>query len=336
MLLRRGLLVTRGPLLSLASNWTPQRPRAARTSVSSSMADPSPAASKKVKMAICQLLVTADKEENIKCARKAIEDAAKQGSSIVVLPEMWNCPYSNDSFPTYAEEVPSPGPDSPVAPATSTSPSVSMMADVSRQCGVTLVGGSIPECSNGKLYNTCCVFGSRGSLLGKHRKTHLFDIDIPGKIRFMESDTLTAGDKLTVVDTDVGRLGIGICYDIRFPEMALLYAKAGVQIIVYPGAFNTTTGPAHWEVVQRARAVDCQLFVVTCSPARQEGAGYQAWGHSTAVGPFGEVLATCGHEQATVFVELDLAQVERRRENMPFMRQRRADLYSLTGEAAKP
>ena len=107
------------------------------------------------------------------------------------------------------------------------------------------------------------------------RKTHLFDIDIPGKITFKESLTLTPGQGPTVVDTDAGRLGIGICYDMRFPELAQIYAQRGAQLIVYPGAFNTTTGPLHWELLQRARAVDNQLFVASCSPARNPTSGYQ-------------------------------------------------------------
>ncbi|GFH27150.1 omega-amidase [Haematococcus lacustris] len=117
-----------------------------------------------------------------------------------------------------------------------------------------------------------------------------------------------------------GRLGIGICYDIRFPEMAMVYAQQGCQLLVYPGAFNTTTGPLHWELLLRARAVDNQLFVAACSPARNPGSSYQAtaalavalgdtagqaWGHSTVVGPFAEVLATTGHEEDMVFADMD-------------------------------
>uniref|UniRef100_A0A453IWL3 CN hydrolase domain-containing protein n=1 Tax=Aegilops tauschii subsp. strangulata TaxID=200361 RepID=A0A453IWL3_AEGTS len=107
-----------------------------------------------------------------------------------------------------------------------------MMSDVARSLQITLVDGK---------------------LKGKHRKVHLFDIDIPGKITFQESKTLTAGQDLTIVDTDVGRIGIGICYDIRFQELAMLYAARGAHLLCYPGAFNMTTGPLHWELLQRAR-----------------------------------------------------------------------------------
>lgn len=272
----------------------------------------------KVKIALCQLHVTGNKEENLANAYNNIKEAAANGAELVVLPEMFNCPYSNDSFPNYAEDI-EHGP----------SPSVDMLSQAAAACKVVLVAGSLPERSNGKLYNTCCVFGADGKLLAKHRKVHLFDIDIPGKMTFKESLTLTPGESVTVVDTPIGRLGIGICYDIRFPELAMLYAARGVQLIVYPGAFNTVTGPLHWELLQKARAVDNQLFVAACSPARNPSASYQAWGHSTVVGPFGEILGTTGHEPTIVYADLDFAQLEERRQNMPLTQQKRYDLYCL-------
>ncbi|GAB2285904.1 Omega-amidase, chloroplastic [Dionaea muscipula] len=272
------------------------------------------------KIGLCQLFVTADKERNIVHAKKAIEEAAGKGAKLVLLPEIWNSPYSNDSFPVYAEDIDAGG---------SASPSTAMLSQVSRALNITIVGGSIPERSGDKLYNTCCVFDTDGTLKAKHRKIHLFDIDIPGKITFQESKTLTAGETPTVVDTAVGRIGIGICYDIRFQELAILYAARGVHLICYPGAFNMTTGPLHWELLQRARAADNQLYVATCSPARDAGSGYVAWGHSTLVGPFGEVLATTEHDEAIVIADIDYTTIESRRTNLPLGKQRRGDLYQL-------
>ncbi|PWZ57741.1 Omega-amidase, chloroplastic [Zea mays] len=274
----------------------------------------------KFKVALCQLSVTADKNRNIAHARAAIEKAASEGAKLVLLPEIWNGPYSNDSFPEYAEDIEAGG---------DAAPSFSMMSEVARSLQVTLVGGSIAERSGNNLYNTCCIFGSDGKLKGKHRKIHLFDIDIPGKITFKESKTLTAGHYPTVVDTDVGRIGIGICYDIRFQELAMLYAARGAHLLCYPGAFNMTTGPLHWELLQRARATDNQLFVATCGPARDTSAGYVAWGHSTLVGPFGEVIATTEHEETTIIAEIDYSLIEQRRQFLPLQHQRRGDLYQL-------
>lgn len=156
---------------------------------------------------------------------------------------------------------------------------------------------------------------------------HLFDIDIPGKITFKESDTLTAGSALTLVRTPVGCLGIGICYDVRFAEMAMVYAAQGAQMLIYPGAFNRVTGPAHWELLLRARAVDNQCYVAGCGPACVPESGFEAWGHSTIVGPFAEVLAAAGDGPETVMAEVDYAQVETRRANIPVRTQKRFDLY---------
>lgn len=298
----------------MASSFKPEQAR-----VPSSLKPPSPPISK-FKIALCQLSVTADKVRNIAHARKAIEEAAQKGARLVVLPEIWNSPYSNDCFPMYAEDIDAGG---------DASPSTSMLSEVSRVLKITIVGGSIPERFGDQLYNTCCVFDTEGRLIAKHRKIHLFDIDIPGKITFKESKTLTAGESPTVVDTEVGRIGIGICYDIRFQELAVLYAARGAHLLCYPGAFNMTTGPLHWELLQRARAVDNQLYVATCSPARDAGAGYVAWGHSTLVGPFGEVLATAEHDEEIIIAEIDYSSIELRRTNLPLEKQRRGDLYQL-------
>ena len=247
-----------------------------------------------------------------------MQQAAAAGATLVMLPEMWNCPYSNDSFPAFAEDV-----------SSGYAPSYAFMSEAARENSVVLVGGSIPERVGNNLFNTCFIFGKSGKLLGRHRKLHLFDIDIPGKITFKESETLTPGDLPTVVDTDVGRIGVGICYDIRFPELATLYASRGAQMLLYPGAFNMTTGPAHWELLQRARAVDNQVWVAMCSPARDESGAYVAWGHSSVVSPFGEVVATTEHGAGIVYADVDLSEVEVRRQNMPMRHQKRSDLYAL-------
>jgi omega-amidase len=166
---------------------------------------------------------------------------------------------------------------------------------------------------------------------------HLFDIDIPGGITFKESDTLTSGSAVTVVDTPFGKLGVGICYDLRFSELSLLMREMGASLLVFPGAFNTVTGPVHWELLQRARALDTQSFVLTASPARapvgsigyQGAAPYQAWGHSSVVGPWGDVQATTGHEPAIVRHTLDLTRIAEVRQSIPISKQRRLDLYVL-------
>ncbi|CAL8255402.1 unnamed protein product [Merluccius merluccius] len=158
---------------------------------------------------------------------------------------------------------------------------------------------------------------------------HLFDIDVPGKIRFQESETLSPGSAFSVFETPFCKVGVGICYDIRFAEMAQLYSKMGCELLVYPGAFNMTTGPAHWELLQRARALDNQLYVATASPARDETSSYIAWGHSTVVNPWGEVISSTGSEEAVVYAEIDLQYLADVRQQIPVTVQRRDDLYAV-------
>lgn len=273
-------------------------------------------------VALCQFNVCSDKAVNIKTCSDALDSVGD--ASLVVLPEIWNSPYATNAFPRYAEPVPSVG----GTVNEKTSPSVALLVTKAKEHGKWIVGGSVPEIDGSFIYNTCVVVDASGNIVAKHRKTHLFDINVPGKITFKESDSLTQGQAATIVDTPWGKVGVGICYDIRFPEYAILLRKMGARFLVYPGAFNMTTGPAHWELLQRARAVDNQLYVMACSPARDpSGEGYQAWGHSTVVSPWGDIVATTDEKPAIVHAELDLTAIDTMRENIPCWQQKRKDLY---------
>ncbi|XP_064413416.1 omega-amidase NIT2 [Latimeria chalumnae] len=269
----------------------------------------------KFRLALVQLLVSPVKADNLSKARGMVRLAAQQGAKVVALPECFNSPYGTKYFGEYAEKIPGE--------------STRMLSEVAKECEIYLIGGSIPEEDGGKLYNTCAVFGPDGTMLLKHRKIHLFDIDVPGKIRFQESETLSSGSSFSVFETAYCKVGVGICYDIRFPELAQVYAKEGCQLIVYPGAFNMTTGPAHWELLQRGRALDNQVYVATASPARDEAASYVAWGHSTTVNPWGEVIAKAGSEETIIYAEIDLQYLAEVRQQMPLQAQKRHDLYSV-------
>lgn len=291
-----------------------------------SLASP-PAPSGTCRVAVCQLLCGSDKTANLETATAAIREAARNKANIVVLPECWNSPYATDKFPEYAEPVPKRM--SELDPARHVSSAA--MSAVARETGVYLVGGSIPERdeASGRVYNTCVAYGPDGEVLAVHRKMHLFDIDIPGRITFRESDTLSAGSELALFDTPWGRIGLGICYDMRFPHLAMLLRQAGAAMLIYPGAFNTTTGPAHWELLLRARALDAQAFVAGVSPARNPASAYQAWGHSTVVSPWGEVLATTDEGPAIQYADLRMARVAEVRAQIPVSQQVRSDVYSL-------
>jgi omega-amidase len=184
-----------------------------------------------------------------------------------------------------------------------------------------------------KYYNTSLVFSPTGSLIATHRKTHLFDIDIPGKITFRESDVLSPGNKVTIFDIpEYGKIGLAICYDIRFPELAMIAARKGCFLLVYPGAFNTTTGPLHWSLQARARAMDNQVYVALCSPARDMDATYHAWGHSMVVDPNAAVMAETEEKEDIVYGELDEKKLDETRTNIPIYTQRRFDVYPDVSE----
>jgi predicted amidohydrolase len=266
------------------------------------------------------MTVVPDKFANLETAREMICAAARRGAALAVLPEMFNCPYDNSLFRDYAEPLPGGATDA-------------MLADAARTEGMWLVGGSIPELDpvTGRVYNSCGVYDPRGELVARHRKLHLFDVDLPGGVTFQESATLSAGNTLTVVPTPLLTLGVAICYDLRFPELSRLMALRGAELLVFPGAFNQVTGPAHWELLLRARAVDNQVFVAGVSPALNPGASYHAWGHSALVDPWGTVVAAASLGPELVVATIDRQRLRQVREQLPLLRHRRRDLYRVSG-----
>ncbi|KAJ4396579.1 Omega-amidase nit3 [Gnomoniopsis smithogilvyi] len=287
----------------------------------------SPLLKKPVKLACVQLASGTDKAANLSHAREKVLEAATTGAKIIVLPECFNSPYGCDYFPSYAEQL------TPYPPSAEQSPSYHALSAMAKETGTYLIGGSIPEAveedgESKKYYNTSLVFGPKGELLATHRKVHLFDIDIPGKITFRESDVLSPGNKLTIVDLpEYGKVGVAICYDIRFPELGTIAARKGCFALVYPGAFNLTTGPLHWKLLGQGRAVDNQVYVVMCSPARDMGASYHAWGHSLVVDPMAQVLVEAEESETIVMAELTGEKIEETRKGIPLRDQRRYDVY---------
>ncbi|KAL1139129.1 hypothetical protein AAG570_009189 [Ranatra chinensis] len=218
-----------------------------------------------------------NKLENISHALKLVCDAKQKGSYLVVLPECFNSPYGTKYFPEYSEKIP----DGETSLA---------LSKAAKDNSVYLIGGSIPEKSGSKYYNTSTVWDPQGNLICKHQKVHLFDINIAGGVKFQESEILSPGDRLSVFNIGPCKVGLGICYDLRFHEMASLYRKQGIDLLVYPGAFNMNTGPLHWELLLRSRAVDNQVFVAAVCGAQDKNADYVAWGHSMLVDPWGKIM----------------------------------------------
>ncbi len=271
---------------------------------------------KSLKAALLQTKVSADKEENLRSVREKLRGLRGEKLDLVTLPEMFNCPYQTDLFPVYAERE--------------GGTSWQQLSQIARKEQIYLAAGSIPEVDEeGKVYNTAYVFDREGRQIAKHRKMHLFDINVTGGQYFKESDTLTAGNKVTVFDTEFGRMGLCICFDIRFPELSRLMVQDGAQILLIPGAFNMTTGPAHWELSFRARALDNQVYILGTAPARDPKSSYTSWGHSIAVSPWGEVLGQLDEKEGVLIQELNLEEIARIRRDLPLLESRRLDLYRL-------
>ncbi|POR32627.1 Hydrolase C26A3.11 [Tolypocladium paradoxum] len=301
------------------------RSRLARNMSSSSSAPAGPVLRQPVRLACIQLASGPDKPANLARAASQVAKAAAAGSKIVVLPECFNSPYGCAYFPAYAETLlPSP-------PPADQAPSFHALSRMAADNAVYLVGGSIPERDphdQARYYNTSLVFGPDGALLDAFRKVHLFDIDIPGKITFRESDVLSPGNRLALVPLPgYGTIAVAICYDVRFPELATIAARRGAFALVYPGAFNLTTGPLHWELLARARAIDNQIYVAMCSPARDMSTSYNAWGHSMIVDPMAKVLVEAEETETIVEAELHGAKIVEARKNIPLNNQRRFDVY---------
>lgn len=270
----------------------------------------------KFKLALCQMEVVDNKDLNIKKSLDMIKTAAENKSDLIILPEMFNCPYDNSKFMDYAEEK-------------ENSKTLKAISKAANDSNLYIVAGSIPELDEDKLYNSSFVFNRDGKIVGSHRKMHLFDIDIPGKISFKESATLSAGNQITIINTELCKIGVAICYDIRFPELLRIIALKGAELVVIPGAFNMTTGPAHWETLIRARSIDNQLYVATASPARNEELSYVAYGNSMVADPWGKILIRAGAEEKIVYADIDLSKIKEVREELPLLKNRRKDIYGV-------
>ena len=268
-----------------------------------------------LRVAQLQTPVREDKMENLRALEPLFARLAGQ-ADLIALPEMFCCPYETQNFPRYAEET--------------GGPAWSACAALAARYGVYLSAGSMPEKDGGKIYNTAYVFDRQGRQIAAHRKMHLFDIDVQGGQRFRESETLSPGDRVTVFDTEFGKMGLCVCYDFRFPELARLMVQRGAVVLLVPAAFNMTTGPAHWELLFRSRAVDNQAFTLGTAPARDLSASYHSWGHTIAVDPWGTVLGQLEDGPSVQLLELDLDRAAAVRQQLPLLRHRRTDLYQLT------
>ncbi len=238
-------------------------------------------------------------------AERLVADAAEQGAKLVVLPELFFAWGPIQSVAALAEAIPGLASQG--------------LSELAKRYSVTLVAGSLPERQLGtsKAWNTCLVFGPDGELLGRYRKQHLFDIDLPGKISGRESDWIAAGEESVVVETPVGRIGLAICFDLRFPELFSALVNQGCQVIVVPSAFSHETGRDHWDVLLRARAIETQSYVIAANQWGTSEGAFKTYGHSQIIDPWGIQLASAGEAESVVLAKIDLNRVTEVRRSLP-------------------
>lgn len=259
-----------------------------------------------IRAAALQMNVGSNRSENVRTAKEYVDQAMKNDPDFVMLPEMFCCPYETKQFPLYAEEEGGEIYDA--------------LSSWASHYGIYLIAGSIPEKDQeGYVYNTSYVFDRSGKKIAKHRKVHLFDVAIQRGQHFQESKTLKAGTEDTIFDTEYGRMAVIICFDIRFPEMVRRPALCGAKVVFVPAAFNMTTGPAHWELTFRARALDNQLYLMGCAPARSTNSSYISWGHSLCTNPWGTVVGELNEKEGILFVTMDLSYEDEVRQQLPLL-----------------
>lgn len=268
-----------------------------------------------MKIALCQTTVHKDWHKNLRNAERVIADAVKSKADMVVLPEMFICPYNKKAISAAAQ------PEGGEA--------WQAMSEAAAKIHVYLVAGSVPESADGHIYSTAYTFDREGRQIGKYRKMHMFDIDVEGGQYYSESSVITAGDEVCVVETEFGPIGVAICYDVRFPELFRLLAKRGAKAVVMPASFNRTTGPAHWELLMRARALDQEMYVLGCAAAGDLAGSYNGWGHSIAVDPWGSIMEELGEGPNMLMAAVDFAKADAVRSQIPVLQQLRTDIYEV-------
>ncbi len=272
-----------------------------------------PETSKPFLAAAVQLTSTSDEERNWQEAAAWIERAADRGASFVATPENTN--YLGPHSEKVRRAEPLDG------------PTCRRFSELARRRGLHLLLGSFNEKSDdpSRCLNTSVLFGPEGQILATYRKIHLFDVDVPGGVTFSESATCLPGSETVVANTAFGRLGLSICYDLRFGELYRRLVDLGAELIAIPSAFTLATGKDHWEPLLRARAIETQCYVIApAQHGRHDDQGLNAtWGHAMIVDPWGLAVATASDGPGLALAEIDLARVAKVRQAIPVAAHRR-------------
>jgi predicted amidohydrolase len=268
---------------------------------------------------VVQLNSGADVEANIAAADERVRAAAAEGARLIVMPEKWTVVGGPDDLRAGAQAL-----DGSV---------IAWARETARELGIDLVAGSIAERVPGRerLGNASVHVGPDGEVRAVYRKLHMFDVEIEGK-PYRESDTDKPGDEIVLSElADGAKLGLSICYDVRFPELYRALALRGARVVAIPAAFTVPTTRDHWEVMVRARAIENQVFVLAANQVGEHPGGHRSGGHSMIVDPWGRVLARLGEEPGYAVAELDLAEQDAIRRHVPLLEHRRAEVYGASG-----
>uniref|UniRef100_A0A8C8VRG5 Deaminated glutathione amidase n=1 Tax=Pelusios castaneus TaxID=367368 RepID=A0A8C8VRG5_9SAUR len=280
-------------------------------------------------IAVCQLTSTPDKEQNFTSCSKLVREAAQRGACIVFLPEAFDF-IGRDRQETLSLAESLEGSQ------------IQRYISLARECGVWLSLGGFHErgtdwASTGRIYNCHLLLDSTGHVVATYRKTHLCDVDLEGRVSMKESNFTNPGPEIMPpAITPAGKVGLAICYDLRFPEISLALTQEGAEILTYPSAFTVTTGSAHWEVLLRARAIETQCYVVAAAQTGKNHESRTSYGHSMVVDPWGSVIAQCQEGPGLCYAEIDLDYLRCIRQEMPVCTHRRADLYGRVTLLKKP
>jgi predicted amidohydrolase len=255
--------------------------------------------------AVVQMTSTSDKAANLQKAERMIRLAAARGARLVALPETFNWRGKRTEETEAAESL--------------TGESLGIMAGLARQLEIFLLAGSITEHVPGasRRYNTSVLLAPDGRQLAVYRKIHLFDIDLPGRVTVKESEAKMPGSEVVTVATELGKIGLSICYDLRFPELYRRLVYAGATLITVPSAFTFPTGEAHWEVLIRARAIENQCYILAPAQFGMNVHGFADYGNSMIVDPWGRVLARAADQEGVLVAPIDMEYLERVRRELP-------------------
>lgn len=264
-------------------------------------------------VAAVQLTSTPNVASNLASIGSLIERSADSGARLVVLPENVALMGRKETDKLEAAESDGSGPIQ------------DFLAEAAAKNRIWLVGGTIPiRTPSGKVYAASPVYDDSGRRVARYDKIHLFDVDVPGsREQYRESNTIEPGNTPLVLDTPFGRLGVAVCYDLRFPELFRYLAAQGLDILALPSAFTAATGKAHWDVLVRARAVENLCYVVAANQGGAHPNGRETYGHSMVVDPWGSVLAQLGTEPGVALAEVSLRRIEEVRTTFPSLRHRR-------------